>query len=714
MRKFTFFFKSLLVAAGLLLGSANAWGGVKSTIYERGQSTLWSTSDYTTESLTSDKWYSKSTGNTGVSIATVSDVNYLHISARGTSTTGTSTLTLSRTANTIVTIDAVMNTGSSQFPNNDNRITFKYGAFTLNYYTRNSNAEYYINSTKTSLPTLANNIDLTIHLVVNSVDGKISALKVTRGDTSEDIVDIKETDEKSFDSGTNYDKAIFEAYNNVSSNNTSANMKSFVVQQETQDVATASVTFKYADTEGNSLSAYKADQVASGVAVGAEISSLISAYTTTFYNGTSNKYVYANSYVVTGDYTTVQDGGNTVTLKFTDYPATAYTVMAQEGGSDLTSIASGTAYLDGSTTAYYSKYVKYNNQWYETSSPYGVAVSAATTNVAYTTCETNDIYDVIECENTSYNSAGDGTGTGYSKGKTVLLASGKAMQTNSKLPVGIYDFSVFNSVRRSNVDRLKLQYSINGSDWTDLATLTFPSNDGTTQTAEKVVLAEDSYVRFLDDVGQNSCHYYDYILIKKYVSVTISAAGWATFSSDYPLDFSKATTGLEAYMITGHEGNVVTKSQVTGTVPAGTGLLLKGDEGDYNIPVVASSSTDVSANLMKAGTGASVSAEEGKTKYVLGVNDNGTDGDESDDFAEFQKIGLTAATVDKGKAYLEFNEEISLVKAFMIDGTATGVEAPVAAEAAVVDGIYYNLNGQQVTKDYKGIVIVNGKKFLNK
>lgn len=49
----------------------------------------------------------------------------------------------------------------------------------------------------------------------------------------------------------------------------------------------------------------------------------------------------------------------------------------------------------------------------------------------------------------------------------------------------------------------------------------------------------------------------------------------------------------------------------------------------------------------------------------------------------------------------------------IVDGTATGVEAPVAAET-VEDGIYYNLNGQQVTKDYKGIVIVNGKKFYNK
>jgi|GEM_PF-6664800 len=220
--------------------------------------------------------------------------------------------------------------------------------------------------------------------------------------------------------------------------------------------------------------------------------------------------------------------------------------------------------------------------------------------------------------------------------------------------------------------------------------------------------------------GTNAAHWMAIADLKLYkeaptsVTATISEYGWATFSSDYALDFSKATEGLEAYMITGHEGNVVTKSKVEGTVPAGTGLLLKGDAGDYTIPVVASSETNVSANKLVAGTGAEVSEGGDNTRYVLGVNDNGTDSDESDDFAEFQKIGGTAATVAKGKAYLEF-VGVSLVKVFnIVDGAATGVEAPVAAEAAVEDGIYYNLNGQQVTKDYKGIVIVNGKKFYNK
>jgi hypothetical protein len=188
------------------------------------------------------------------------------------------------------------------------------------------------------------------------------------------------------------------------------------------------------------------------------------------------------------------------------------------------------------------------------------------------------------------------------------------------------------------------------------------------------------------------------------VTTTISAYGWSTFSSDYALDFAKATEGLEAYMITGHEGNVVTLAKVTGTVPAGTGLLLKGTAGaEYNIPIVGSSDTDVSTNLLKAGTGAAVSAESGKTTYVLGVNGGN---------AEFQKITTTSATVERGKAYLVFNETIS-APAMVFDGAITGISAIESAGIAE-DGIYYNLSGQRVAQPTKGLYIVNGKKVIVK
>ena len=189
------------------------------------------------------------------------------------------------------------------------------------------------------------------------------------------------------------------------------------------------------------------------------------------------------------------------------------------------------------------------------------------------------------------------------------------------------------------------------------------------------------------------------------VSTTISSYGWSTFSSDYALDFSKADAGLEAYIITGRDGAVVTKSLATGTVPAGTGLLLKGDASTaYNIPIVGSSDTDVSGNLLVAGAGAAVSYEAGKTKYVLGVNGSK---------AEFQKIVEgTPATVDRGKAYLQFNEVVAAPQLSFF-GDVTGIEDAVKSDELRVKS-YYNLAGQRIAQPTKGLYIVNGKKVVVK
>lgn len=48
-------------------------------------------------------------------------------------------------------------------------------------------------------------------------------------------------------------------------------------------------------------------------------------------------------------------------------------------------------------------------------------------------------------------------------------------------------------------------------------------------------------------------------------------------------------------------------------------------------------------------------------------------------------------------------------------GIATGIKTPVAiTKKAESEGKWYNLNGQQVDRSYKGIVVVNGRKFFNK
>ena len=92
------------------------------------------------------------------------------------------------------------------------------------------------------------------------------------------------------------------------------------------------------------------------------------------------------------------------------------------------------------------------------------------------------------------------------------------------------------------------------------------------------------------------------------------------------------------------------------------------------------------------------------------------------------KMSAVITTADKKATYQysytkTISDNPSSVNVFFtgensyIDGSSlvpTGIEKPVVTTKKVNDGKWYNLAGQQVDQNYKGIVIVNGKKFVNK
>jgi len=192
------------------------------------------------------------------------------------------------------------------------------------------------------------------------------------------------------------------------------------------------------------------------------------------------------------------------------------------------------------------------------------------------------------------------------------------------------------------------------------------------------------------------------------VNIPVSAYEWATFVSDKALAFGDLT-GIEAYIVTGHEGSALTKAQMEGTVPANTPLLIKGTASTtFYIPLAGGSTTDVSANKLKAGDGSVVSAESGKTKYVLGVSGGN---------ATFLKVNATAATVPAGKAYLQFDEVISAPSLdFNSDGNESSdvVTSIDTVKTNKENSEFYNLNGQRIAQPSKGLYIVNGKKVIIK
>ena len=201
--------------------------------------------------------------------------------------------------------------------------------------------------------------------------------------------------------------------------------------------------------------------------------------------------------------------------------------------------------------------------------------------------------------------------------------------------------------------------------------------------------------------GTQTCFVIELDIIEPEISATINPTyGWATLVTPVALDFT-SVSGVKAYIVTGHSGNTVATTQMTGTVPANTPLLLEGVT--TAIPVAASSTTDVSANLLKAGTVAAVSTESGKTKYALSAEG---------EVATFKKI-VADTTIPAGKAYLEFNEVISAPELNFNFGNPTGIQS-ITSAVNKGEGIVFDLQGRKVAQPAKGLYIVNGKKVVIK
>jgi hypothetical protein len=192
---------------------------------------------------------------------------------------------------------------------------------------------------------------------------------------------------------------------------------------------------------------------------------------------------------------------------------------------------------------------------------------------------------------------------------------------------------------------------------------------------------------------------------------------WITFCSTANLDFSSDIAGLEgAYTITAHadKATALTATKMTGKVKAGTGLLLRAktvsatDAQAIAIPV-ATTGDEQADNMLK---GVTVDTEVQPT-----AGDYTNLGLSNGEFHPYSAAGTLAA----GKAYLQVptaqmpsggnNARLYIV----LDGEATGIaNVDVNANDNFDNAPMYNLAGQKVSKSYKGIVIVNGKKVVRK
>lgn len=195
----------------------------------------------------------------------------------------------------------------------------------------------------------------------------------------------------------------------------------------------------------------------------------------------------------------------------------------------------------------------------------------------------------------------------------------------------------------------------------------------------------------------------------KQESLTIPSSSFATYAAYYPVNY--AELGLKAYAVKLNDAkDGVEFTEIPGVVPAGVPVLLKGDANKEYVLNKADGGSSVSTDLkMSDGTATSTDASastDAVTLYALSTVDGVT---------AFYPVKKNSKIPAK-RCYLEV-KSTSPKAAFYSLGTnfgeTTGISS-VENKVEKADAPVYNLAGQLVGKDYKGLVIKNGKKFVIK
>ena len=266
------------------------------------------------------------------------------------------------------------------------------------------------------------------------------------------------------------------------------------------------------------------------------------------------------------------------------------------------------------------------------------------------------------------------------------------------LPAGQYKLTaVIGSTNSQTTYSFKAGESSIGSYITTISTdnlATYTTNPFTLETPTAITAASS--------IGSgNSQNWLDLIYIQKLdaVPVSVTEAGYATFSSSYALDFTSSE--IKAYTATAN-GNKISMTPVNGSVPAETGLFLKGTVGtakQENIPLATTVPDAIEGNILVA------HVEEGDVdagNYVF--SGSGTN-------LAFRKLKATTH-VDAGRAYISGASITNGARVLEVTpDDVTGIR--LLNKDATLTSPAYNLQGMPVSEHTKGIIVRKGKKYLN-
>ena len=158
------------------------------------------------------------------------------------------------------------------------------------------------------------------------------------------------------------------------------------------------------------------------------------------------------------------------------------------------------------------------------------------------------------------------------------------------------------------------------------------------------------------------------------------------------------------------EGNVLSRSREYkkgDVLPKGTAVVLEAKEGKYIFEETSKTGETDPHNALR-GSDIKTKTSGGEVYYVFGKGSNGVG-------FYWKEANGEAFTTEAHKAYLVYTpSKTTNAKSFLGFDVALEIQGPTVIEKTTFDGPIYNLAGQKVDKDYKGIIIVNGKKCLNR
>lgn len=191
------------------------------------------------------------------------------------------------------------------------------------------------------------------------------------------------------------------------------------------------------------------------------------------------------------------------------------------------------------------------------------------------------------------------------------------------------------------------------------------------------------------------------------VILTISAARHATlYYSDKAFTIPQGVVA-RTYKIEDNMLKLSKKYAFGDVLPKDMAVVLEADEGSYTFWMTEKQGEKDEKNVLKGTddnsqtTGGTIYYGFSNGKRGVGFYWRKADGGAFENGAHKAYIAYTPSSTAQAKSYLVFD-------------TATGVHLTALQESEMEDEPTYNLAGQRVGKDYKGIVIIRGKKYLRK